>query len=190
MEREEPALPSKPMGMEYPKPEDTLPPVKEKPSYPEPKLPELPPIKPATPKPTMPEIPKPSEPKFPEPEPLQMPKPKPRAVEVKGFPGPPPIPSRMPRPKKEPVEMPEITPPRRPEISSVKPHLFVKIDKYNEVIDSVQKLKSELTEIRKTLRDLEALDTESMEKLKASETITNKITELITFFEQSFTAPE
>ena len=72
----------------------------------------------------------------------------------------------------------------------MRPHLFVKIDKYREVVDSVQKLKSELTDIKKTLRDLENLDSESIEKLKACETITNKITELITFFEQSFTAPE
>ena len=72
----------------------------------------------------------------------------------------------------------------------IKPHLFVKIDKYREVVDSITKLKSELNDIRKTLRDLESLDSQSMEKLKASETITNKIGELITFFEQSFTAPE
>lgn len=137
------------------------------------------------------EFPKPG-PEFPKPEPLQMPKPEPAAPEFKsgpGLPGPPPLPKRVEK-KKLPVELPEITPPKRPEITSVKPHLFVKIDKYREVVDSISKLKSELNDIRKTLRDLESLDSQSMEKLKASETITNKIGELVTFFEQSFTAPE
>jgi hypothetical protein len=134
-------------------------------------------------------------PEFPRPEPLQMPRPEPAAPKISsegsspGLPGPPPLPKRIEN-KKLPVELPEITPPKRPEITSVKPHLFVKIDKYREVVDSISKLKSELIDIRKTLRDLESLDSQSLEKLKASETITNKIGELVNFFEQSFTAPE
>lgn len=170
-EQRESMLPPKPEMLDFPKPE----------SLPKPMI--------TQPEPALPEIPSP--------EPIQMPKPEPEPFEIakesmlpKGLPGPPPLPKRTPRVKREPIEMPEITPPKRPQISTVKPHLFVKIDKYREVVDSVQKLKSELADIRKTLKDLENLDSQSIEKLKACGTITNKITELIAFFEQSFTAPE
>jgi hypothetical protein len=182
---------------------------KKKEEKPEEKLPEIPPLPDLPPLPGPPsDVPPPSGPippprrEIPPPEPLQLPKPEPQKIEVRpGFPGPPPLPKRtMPPPKPEPkakpvvprprVEMPDIKPPTRPPIAAIKPHIFMKIDRYKEVVDTIDKLKDEVSDIKRSVKNLEELDMRSSEKVKAVETIVEKMSELVTFFERSFSTPE
>jgi hypothetical protein len=99
-------------------------------------------------------------PKLPEPEPLMQPRPKPRPLEL----------------PEEPVSKP-------PE-----PHLFVKVDKYQQVRETSKKLAERLKDLTATLEKLESLKKEEEQKLDVLRQTLKKMSDVASELDKTFRA--
>jgi hypothetical protein len=181
---EKPATPTTPPPPTTPLPPSTipaLPPI----SPPEPKAeerpgPKLPPL------PKLPQIPKAKLPAKPEviPKPPETaPIPKPLTIQVS------PDDDKM-IPLYEPTkDVPKIKPPSKP-VMAVKPHVFVKVAQYKEVLGSIDRIKDMLTEMKQTIADIRRFETQEAAKLQICESITNQISTVVEFLDKTFTRPE
>ncbi|RLG17581.1 hypothetical protein DRN63_02800 [Nanoarchaeota archaeon] len=144
---------------------------------------ELPEIKP--PKPTEVQPPLPPYPgrEIPKPEPLQQPKQKPMVPEVRA-PKPPAIPPPPPLPEIKLPELPEI------EERRARPAIYIKVSKYRELLDSMEKLKASLKELKRALEEYKYAKAQEEEKLAVCNDTVRKVEEIIKFFEKTFTQPE
>lgn len=176
---EKPATPTTP-----PPPPDTvpaLPPI----TPPEPKIeerlgPKLPPL------PKLPQIPK-----------AKLPtksKTIPALSEISPIPKPPAIPvspedDKMIPLYEPPKEVPRIKPPSKP-VMAVKPHVFVKVAQYKEVLGSIDRIKDMLTEMKQTIADIRRFEAQEAAKLQVCDSITNQISTVVEFLDKTFIRPE
>ena len=135
------------------------------------------PIEPAAPKPGL--KPEPITPTAPEP--MQA-APQPKAAEG--------LPSLERRPIM-PMTMPEeIEAPRAPSIQRLRPHVFLKISKYKEVMSSIDKVMSHIKDLKKTLSNIKDVEEKEAIKIKESEALLLKLEEVAGVFDKIFSSPE
>jgi len=122
--------------------------------------------------------PTPEVPRAPTPKPIMAPKPitlAAPAIEPKPI-----IPRTMPE---------EVMAPRTPEITTLRPHVFLKIDKYKEVMSSIDRISSQLKDLKRGLENLKDLEEKESLKIKDSETILNELDSIAKRFDKIFTNP-
>jgi hypothetical protein len=88
-----------------------------------------------------------------------------------------------------PKDVPQIKPPTKP-VMAVKPHVFVKVDQYKEVLGSIDRIKDMLTEMKQTISDIKRFEAQESAKLQVCDSIANQITSVVEFFDKTFTRPE
>lgn len=143
----------------------------------------------------------PAPPRPPEEEPMMPPAPprppqepmEPRQVPV--TPVVPPTRMRMEMPEVEgrPVSkvMPEeVMPLREPIIKRVRPHVFLKISKYKEVMTSIDDIINLLRSLKKSLTSVKDIDEKEEMKIKESEEVLTKLEGIARRFDQIFSNPE
>ena len=127
---------------------------------------------------------------------------------LKGIPLPPP-PSPMgfetlPKPVEHPTEFKppeELMPPQLPEVPKIvpkpkveipleKPHVFIKIEKYEDVMKKLKNLADEIQGISVELNSLESLGEEEKNKIGEAKRLINEMEDIIKFLNQTFTKPE
>jgi len=109
-------------------------------------------------------------PKPPMPEPLQMPKPGPKPLT---------IPRRSP--------MPDIRPPQR---MSTRPHVFLKISSYKEIMGSLEEMNKQVGKIRNIVREFSDISRQEDQKLRVFADVISKLNEKLLKVEGIFTDPE
>ncbi|MCD6575931.1 MAG: hypothetical protein J7K73_02095 [Nanoarchaeota archaeon] len=131
-----------------------------------PTLPQLPEL----PKPPM--LPHPPEPPtelppFKAPEPLPIPQPKPAGVEMK-------IKSEF-----GPV----------PKVKGA-PHIYIRIDKYKEVMNTIKELGEEIKATKQDLEEIHEISENERDKIKEAAEVLLQIEKLLSYLEKTFTSPE
>lgn len=114
-----------------------------------------------------PTIPKPPTelPPFKAPEPIPAPKPEPMGVEIKSEFGP------VPRVREA-------------------PRIYIRIDKYKEVMETIRKLDDEIQETKEDLEELHSISESEREKIREAAKVLLEIEKLLRYLESTFTAPE
>ena len=108
-------------------------------------------------------------PRPPLPEPLQMPKPKPQPLTI-------------------PKQVPEI---RRPPARMVaRPHVFLKVSSYKEIMDSLEEMNKQVGKIRNIVKEFEEVSRQEEQKLKIFEYVISKLNRDLLKVEGIFTEPE
>ncbi len=110
-------------------------------------------------------------PPFKAPEPLPTPKPEPRGVEMR----------TEPRMQSEFGQVPRV---------KDKPHIFIKIDKYKDVMGKVKDLDQKIESTKKVLSKIEDKNEEEKETMKEAIDVLMKIEKLVSYLEDTFTSTE
>ena len=92
-------------------------------------------------------------------------------------------------------EMPVVKPKPKPVERSIevtglktdKPHMFVKIDKYNEVLDRINELRKKVKEVEEDNSSLVKINTEEKAKIEELKAVTKRVKDLVDFFASTFT---
>jgi len=118
-------------------------------------------------------------------QPLPMPAPEPIAeAPAKAFP------ALEARPM-VPVTMPEdIQAPRAPTIQKLRPHVFLKISKYKEVMSSIDSVMNHIKDLKKSLGNVRDIEEKESIKIKESESVLAKLEEVASVFDKIFSNPE
>ncbi|MDD5182301.1 MAG: hypothetical protein PHC66_03965 [Candidatus Nanoarchaeia archaeon] len=95
-------------------------------------------------------------------------------------------------PEEEP--MPEqgslFTPMPKQSFSLDKPHVFVRINKYKEVMDAINELHRRVQDAKKDLDDIHAINTDETSKLREAAEVILKIEDILRYLETTFSSPE
>jgi len=150
---------------------------------------------PAPPKTAAPEQPAPTTPKtaMPAPPPAM---PTPAPIEAPAATAAPAIPAKPTGPTLEkrpvvPMAMPEeIQAPRAPSIQRLRPHVFLKISKYKEVMGSIDKIMAHVKDLKKSLSNMKEIEEKESMKIKESEALLVKLEQVATTFDKIFSSPE
>lgn len=70
------------------------------------------------------------------------------------------------------------------------PHVFIRINKYQEVMESLNELHRKILSAKEDLEDLHDVNTEESSKLKNAAEIVLKMEDLLRYLESTFTSPE
>ncbi len=90
-----------------------------------------------------------------------------------------------------PMTMPEeIKAPRAPSIQKLRPHVFLKISKYKEVMSSIDRIMDHIKDLKKTLKNMKEVEEKETLKLKESDGIILKLEEVANVFDKIFSNPE
>lgn len=117
-------------------------------------------------------------PQFPRPEPLQPPRPGPQPLQAQ--------PREQYRP---PMNVPEIKPPSRT-LTPVKPHVYVKVSSYKDIMERIDKMSKEVGRIRNLMNEMGDLTRQEGQKLGVFNNILSKLRDDLNFLESTFTKPE
>jgi hypothetical protein len=108
----------------------------------------------------------------------------------------PPIPKMAPpKPMKPEPEMgaPKEPRPERirtPPIRALRPHVFLKISKYREVLNSIDEVMDHIKDLRKSLKNIHEVEEKEAVRIKESEDILAKLEEVAKTFDRIFSSPE
>ncbi len=143
-----------------------------------PPLPNEQPLPPPIQKPTIPQ-PQPIQmPQQPQPQPVQQPQPQPE------------LPKLAERPV-VPVTTPdEIDAPSAPVIQKLRPHVFLKISKYKEVMSSIDRILIHIKDLKKSLRNMKEVEEKEAQRIKDNEDLLIKLEEIANTFDKIFSNPE
>ena len=86
-------------------------------------------------------------------------------------------------------EVPKITVPK-PEIPTEKPHVFIKVEKYEEVMKKLKSLADEMQNISMELNSLESMGEEERKKIEESKNLVKDMQDILHFLNETFTKPE
>lgn len=116
-----------------------------------------------------------------------------------------PAPVMMPQPQIAPVQQPDLSleprpviprampedimPPRAPEITTLRPHIFLKIDKYKEVMGNIDRINTMLRDLKRTLDNLKEMEEKESLKIKDSDAVLMEMDAIAKRFDQIFTNP-
>jgi len=123
-------------------------------------------------------------PKMPAPEPLQMPRPGPAPIEA---------PTGLRRPMRQPVRPPMRVPDIRAPLSGlrpVKPHVYVKVSSYKQIMDKIDEMSKEVGRIRNLLSEMDTLTRQEAQKLGTFNQVLSRLRQDLEFVENTFTQPE
>lgn len=84
----------------------------------------------------------------------------------------------------------EISAPKIPEISIIRPHIYLKIDKYKQVMQSIDKFNTQINSIKRTIETIKDLSQKEDHKIKETETVLAEIEQVINMLDKIFTTPE
>ena len=125
------------------------------------------------------------------PEELRPPTEQPHETQLPPFRSPEPLP--MPPPMNESREMEPIKMHSNfgpvPRIKD-KPHIFIKIDKYKEVMQKVRELEDKIETTKKVLSKIEEKNREEQSSTKDAIDVLMKIEKLVSYLDDTFTSPE
>jgi hypothetical protein len=82
------------------------------------------------------------------------------------------------------------TPTAKPSFGLEKPHVFVRINKYKEVMDAINELHRRIQDAKKDLDDIHVINTDETAKLRESAEVILKIEDLLRYLETTFSSPE
>ena len=71
-----------------------------------------------------------------------------------------------------------------------KPHMFIRVSKYKEVMEAIRKLRKNIDEAKDDLEELKALSNEEESKLKDTVHVVLEIESLLKYLEETFTSPQ
>ena len=71
-----------------------------------------------------------------------------------------------------------------------KPKMFIRVDKYKEIMSSLQKLKDHIEETKEDLEEMDKIDKDESSKLKESAEVVLEIESLLEYLEDTFTSPQ
>ena len=77
----------------------------------------------------------------------------------------------------------------RPKVTR-SPHMFIRVDKYKEILGSLDKLKSRIVETKRDLEEMDRIDRDERSKLKESAEVVLEIESLLRFLEETVTSPQ
>jgi hypothetical protein len=117
-------------------------------------------------------------PGFPPPEPLQAPKMEPQPLQAPGN-----------EPIRPPMTIPDIRP-RSLGLRPIKPHVYVKVSSYKQIMDKLAEMSKEVIRIRNLLNEMGDLTNQENQKLSVFNQVLTKMTEDLDFVENIFTEPE
>ena len=127
-------------------------------------------------KPINPQIPDMGTPKVPSPEPLQMPRPGPQPLQAS--PG-----------LRPPMKVPDIRPPTA-SLRPVKPHVYVKVSSYKQIMERLNEMSKEVGRIRSLIGEMDSLTRQESQKIMVFNQVLSKLREDLDFVENIFTQPE
>ena len=99
------------------------------------------------------------------------------------------------RPPEElvPPKLPEVSKPPvipKPEIHLEKPHVFIKIEKYEEVMRKLKTLADEIQNISMELDSLQTMGEEEKKKVNEAKSLVFEMEDILKFLNETFTKPE
>lgn len=80
--------------------------------------------------------------------------------------------------------------PRAPAISKLRPHVFLKISKYKEVMSSIDKIMEHIKGLKNSLKNIKEIDEKEAIKIKQSDELLAKLEEVARVFDKIFSNPE
>ncbi|MBD3312119.1 hypothetical protein GF352_01535 [archaeon] len=87
--------------------------------------------------------------------------------------------------------MPEkIEAPRAPAISKLRPHVFLKISKYKEVMSNIDKIMEHIKGLKSSLKNIKEVDEKESIKIKESDELLVKLENVAKVFDKIFSNPE
>lgn len=90
-----------------------------------------------------------------------------------------------------PMTMPEdIQGPRAPPIQRLRPHVFLKISKYKEVMTSIDRVMSYLKDLKRSLKGIQEVEEKELIKIKESDDLLMRLEEIAGVFDKIFSNPE
>ncbi len=93
---------------------------------------------------------------------------------------------KVPQPKPEVPELPKIEPkPIAPKIIE-KPHVFIKVEKYKEVMKKLGELADNIQRISDELNTLEAMEAQEKARIDEAENTIKRMNEIIKFLDETF----
>ncbi|MCW1296233.1 MAG: hypothetical protein OH319_00965 [Candidatus Parvarchaeota archaeon] len=129
-------------------------------------------------------------PRFSRPELPPPPQPRESYEEPKYLPTPP-EPIVPPRVRPRPMEMERAPETRERHVErSYKPFMYVRVSRYREVVDSIDRVRETISELKRCLDGMARAAEEENRKISECEEITRRIDEITRFFERIFTQPE
>ena len=87
-------------------------------------------------------------------------------------------------------EVPKIVPKPKVEIPLEKPHVFIKVEKYEEVMKRLKNLADEIQGISVELDSLESLGEEEKSKMEEAKKLVSEMEDILRFLNETFTKPE
>ena len=79
---------------------------------------------------------------------------------------------------------------RAPPIRALRPHVFLKISKYREVLNSIDEVMDHIKGLKKSLKNIHEVEEKEAVRIKESEDILAKLEEVARTFDRIFSAPE
>ncbi|MFA5406437.1 MAG: hypothetical protein WC307_03730 [Candidatus Nanoarchaeia archaeon] len=90
-----------------------------------------------------------------------------------------------------PMTMPEeIQEPSAPAIQRLRPHVFLKISKYKEVMTSIDKITNHIRDLKKSLKNIRDAEEKEVAKVKENDEVLLKLEEIAGVLDRIFSNPE
>ncbi|HLE06416.1 MAG TPA: hypothetical protein VI790_03610 [Candidatus Nanoarchaeia archaeon] len=90
-----------------------------------------------------------------------------------------------------PMTMPEdIQGPRAPPIQRLRPHVFLKISKYKEVMTSIDRVMNYIKDLKRSLKGIQEVEEKELIKIKESDDLLMRLEEIAGVFDKIFSNPE
>jgi len=90
-----------------------------------------------------------------------------------------------------PMTMPEeIESPKAPAIQRLRPHVFLKISKYKEVMTSIDKITNYIKDLKKSLKNIRDAEEKEITKVKENDDVLLKLDEIASVLDRIFSNPE
>jgi len=88
------------------------------------------------------------------------------------------------------TETPEMPVKPIPEIKPIKPEVYVKLEKYRQVVDNITKLRKSLQELEDKITELKKIEGDEKEKIISSESIVERMNNMLLFLDETFSSAE
>jgi len=92
-------------------------------------------------------------------------------------------------PEEVQVSPEEVLPPREPVIREIRPHVFLKIDKYKEVMTSIDRMAAQIRDLTRSLENLKDIEDKELVKLKDTEATLIELNNIANAFDKIFSNP-
>jgi len=109
------------------------------------------------------------------------------------IPSPPPVPPALPKPPTAPIPpkppIPDIKPPK-PTLKPVRPHIFVKVSSYKEIMERIEEIKTSIHKLSQLLSEMATSTRREEEKIATLSQILSNINQNLQVVDDIFSEPE